>query len=81
MRDSMKSIRGRRIESASSYGSIWFSKASGSRINKRPKRRLHVQFIKARTPKVFIGPSVEGKRMKLVEVVSGPVEDKMPFYV
>jgi hypothetical protein len=84
MKDSLKARRGRRNGSASYNVSIWLSNASGSRKNMRPKRRLHVQrglVPKARTPKVFIGPSVEGKRMKLVEVVSGPVEDKKPFYV
>ncbi|MFY0545347.1 hypothetical protein [Brevibacillus sp. H7] len=84
MKDRMKARRGRCNGSVSSNGLIWWSNASGSRKNMRPKRRLLVQrgvILKAQAPKVFIGPSVEGKRMKLVEVVSGSVEDKKPFYV
>ncbi|MBC8079186.1 MAG: hypothetical protein H7X86_02500 [Gorillibacterium sp.] len=51
--------------------------------DKQPERGMkHVgHYLREAIPKVYAGPLIEGKRLKLVEVISGNVEDRKPSMV
>lgn len=88
MKDFKKGLIGRRYGSAST--SVWV-RSNPSVVRAYKKRsdgslgKLDLQNPKGiragvRVGNVYVGPSIKGKGLKLVEVVSGNVEDRKPYF-
>lgn len=73
MNDKSKAIFGRSVRSARRR----LLGRYASTMGRSPKRvRIEVQ-----GKRVFVGPSIAGKPMRLIEVTSGEVEDRKPLFI
>jgi len=80
MTDRRKTFRPTRKPAGTRWGGKYGFRAGRPGYAHRHGVRSHI-IVTAEGRQVFVGPSIQGKPMKLIEVASGEVEDRKPFFV